>query len=297
MSDLTITGTPNAAASALGLTTHPATLDLAVLQIMSLGRPLPVTGWHSDHSYHYVTEDDLLGTYQEDMARAGLWLVVGKPETSRAAVGDSARGNPKWVLQVLVPVTLKHVSGDEQVIWTAGESLDIGDGKALSKAMTDARKTFLRGLFLGSARNAVSDEDGTDAAPPNPKATEKPKKPKSEKPKSEKPAPMPETEPEPKPPKTPPVQWTPEQEATFTRAVGTLGMDMRVVVELSQWHPGAYDGDWRREFYSWLRSDAGRRDYNERAAARKPPLPPVLLGQAELPTPKQGAQNGAGSPA
>ncbi len=289
MSAFTSTGAPNAATATVGvdLSSYPPTLDLAVLQIMSLGRPIPVTGWHDHGKWAYVSEDDLLRTYQEDMARAGLFPIYGEPKISHREVGDSARGNPKWVLQVVWPITLAHVSQQRLVYFSAGEALDLGDGKALSKALTDARKTFLRSIFLGSAEPAALEE---------PSEEEPPKKGKTK----PKPEPKPKPVPEPKVNALP--TWTPEEEDGFARKVSGMGRNPMLAGELAERtsklkrHPSVMGWKDVGVFLEWLATPAGTAAYNKLAHDRGMPLAPDPR-QAELglAAPRQGAQVPGGS--
>ena len=115
------------------------------------------TGQNTHHRYAYASDEDLARAVNPALVAHGL--AIAPVNMTHAREGKS----------VIVTVTweIRHSSGESMQMMTIGEDADRGDGKAVYKCMTGARKYLLRLVFCiatgDDAEIATPDDAGPSA--------------------------------------------------------------------------------------------------------------------------------------
>ena len=117
------------------------------------------TGQNTHHRYAYASDEDLARAVNPALVAHGL--AIAPINMTHAREGKS----------VIVTVTweIRHSSGESMQMMTIGEDADRGDGKAVYKCMTGARKYLLRLLFCIATGD---DAEQHTPAPPAPRLPE-----------------------------------------------------------------------------------------------------------------------------
>ncbi len=117
-------------------------------RIMGEVARLKKTGWNSFHSYHYVTEADVVEAVREKLAAAGIFILSSQEECTPRDVRRMKDGKEVISHGTLVKVKYTFTDGEAEVsVFAYGDSEDTGD-KGLYKAVTGAYKYFLLKNFM-----------------------------------------------------------------------------------------------------------------------------------------------------
>lgn len=129
--------------------------------VMSSIERVAHSGRHKQ-GWTFASDADYLDAIRPAMAEAGLAVSVTVDHREREEHSQTRNGNTRWMHRVTLAITLtcSETGASETTEWV-GEGIDEED-KGIAKAITNAKKDYLKTTFLASSGDDVQASD----APP-----------------------------------------------------------------------------------------------------------------------------------